>query len=77
MGRPVAVSKDTWKKKRDDLSSKRETLFRKYSHNPNDLSLALEIRTIDDEIAEYTDRIREQTLSERKSKPTPVVPSKN
>lgn len=67
MGHSIAVDKDSRKKKRDDLSSKRNLLFKKYLSNPNDLRLALEIKKIDDEIAEHTAQLREDTLSERKA----------
>jgi hypothetical protein len=45
--------------------------------NPHDLHLALEIKTIDDEIAQYTDKMRLEVLSERKPKALPLDPSKN
>jgi hypothetical protein len=77
MGNDALASKDLWKKKRGDLSHKRESLFKKYSRNPHDLELALEIKKIDDEIAEYTDKLRRETLSDRKTKPLPVAAAKN
>ncbi|HXN51629.1 MAG TPA: hypothetical protein VN943_06805 [Candidatus Acidoferrum sp.] len=77
MGHRVLATTDVWKKKRDDLTSKRNALFKKYSKNPHDLHLALEIKTIDDEIAEYTEKMTKESLSERKSKSLPLVPSKN
>jgi hypothetical protein len=77
MGNPVLASKNLWKKQRDELSDKRNSLFKKYSRNPNDLALALEIKKIDDEIAEFTDKMRRETLSERKSKSLPLAPAKN
>jgi hypothetical protein len=40
------------KTKRDSLKIKRDSLFKKYVKNPNDYRLALEIKAIDDEIAE-------------------------
>jgi len=67
----LLATKIDWKKKRAELSTKRDLLFRKYSRNPHDLNLALEIKTIDDEVAECTDKLREETLAERKSKPAP------
>jgi hypothetical protein len=45
--------------------------------NPHDLHLALEIKTIDDEIAQYTDKMRQEVLSERKPKALLLDPSKN
>jgi hypothetical protein len=50
------------------LRIQRESLFKKYSQNPRELQLALEIRTVDDQIAEYTDRMRQQTRSAKFSK---------
>jgi hypothetical protein len=40
-----------WKKKRDDLKAKRNSLFEKYAKHPEEFHLALEIKKIDDEIA--------------------------
>ena len=62
MGQQTLAATDGWKKKRDELTSKRNSLFRNYSKNPQDAHLALEIKTIDDEIAEYTDKMREETV---------------
>ncbi len=77
MGNPVLPSKNLWKKQRDELSDKRNLLFKKYSRNPQDLELALAIKKIDDEIAEFTDKMRRETLSEHKSKSLPLVPAKH
>jgi hypothetical protein len=49
MGHPTT---DVWKKKRPDLSAKRDALFKKYSQSPDDHRLSLEIKKIDDEVAE-------------------------
>jgi len=65
MGHPTT---DVWKKKRDDLSAKRDALFKKYSQSPNDHRLSLEIKKIDDEVAECTDKMSQERLAERKSK---------
>jgi hypothetical protein len=77
MGNPVLASKNLWKKQRDELSDKRNSLFKRYSRNPHDLELALEIKKIDDDIADFTDKLRRETLSERKSKSLPLAPAKN
>ena len=77
MGHQMLATKEGWKTKRDDLSIKRNLLFEKYLQNPNDFHLALEIKTIDDEIAQYTDKMRQEVLSERKPKALPLDPSKN
>jgi len=77
MGNHTLASKDLWKKQREDLNVKRNALFKRYSRNPHDLELALEIKKIDDEIAECTDKMRRENLSERKTKPLPVTAAKN
>ena len=59
---------DALKNKRDDLTNQRNVLFNSYLRNPNDLALAVEIKTIDDAIADCTEKTRQGTLSERKSK---------
>jgi len=38
--------------KLEELRAKREPLFRRFANNPNDVHLALEIKFIDDQIAE-------------------------
>ena len=76
MGNQVLASKNLWKKQRDELSDKRNSLFKRYSRNPHDLELALEIKKIDDEIAECTDKMRRENLSERKAKPLPGTAAK-
>ena len=49
------------KRKRDDLKAKRDLLFERYLKHPMDTRLAIEIKNIDDQIAEnpkLTDRKR-------------------
>ena len=50
-----------WKTKRDQLRSRRAPLFENYLRNSYDVRLALEIKTIDDQIAECTEHLVEQT----------------
>ena len=57
MDHDTLTTTDVWKKKRDDLKTKRNSLFEKYSKHPHDVHLALEIKTIDDEIAECTQKM--------------------
>ena len=57
MDHDVLTTTDVWKKKRDDLKTKRNPLFEKYSKHPHAVHLALEIKTIDDEIAECTQKM--------------------
>ena len=61
----MLVPKNPWKKKRDDLKIKRDLLFKQYAKRPQDTRLSLEIKKIDDEIAECTERIEEETRSSR------------
>lgn len=77
MGRPMVANKESWKKKRDDLSNKRNLLFKKYTRNPEDFSLAREIKAIDDEIAEYTAKMSDDTRAERKARRAALEPSQN
>jgi hypothetical protein len=77
MGRPVVANKESWKKKRDDLSSKRNLLFKKYTRNPQDFSLAREIKSLDDEIAEYTAKMTDDTRAEHKARRAALEPSQN
>lgn len=49
-----------WKRKREDLQNKRTLLFKRYERNPGDLRLALEIKTIDDQIAECTQQMERE-----------------
>jgi hypothetical protein len=46
-----------WKRKREDLQNRRTPLFKKFERNPSDLRLALEIKAIDDQIAECTQQM--------------------
>jgi len=39
-------------KRRDELKARRESLFNKYLKNPEETQLALEIKVLDDEVAE-------------------------
>ena len=45
------------KSKRDKLKAKRTLLFEKYLKNPEDTQRALEIKLIDDQVAEFTQQI--------------------
>ena len=65
----LAVS-GVWKKKRDDLKAKRNSLFEKYAKHPEEFHLALEIKKIDDEIADCTQQVEHERRSER-STPSP------
>jgi hypothetical protein len=45
------------KRKREELKGKRDLLFERYLKLPMDTRLAIEIRTIDDQIAEHTSKL--------------------
>jgi hypothetical protein len=51
---------DVLNKKRELLKIKRDLLFEKFIDHPNDYRFALEIKTMDDEIADYTCRIERE-----------------
>lgn len=46
-----------WKNKRETLKAERNLLFSRYLKNPHDGCLALEIKKIDDQIAECTEQM--------------------
>jgi hypothetical protein len=53
-----------WKRKREDLKKSRTPLFKRYEKSPSDLRLALEIKIIDDQIAECNQQMeRENALA--------------
>ncbi len=52
----IAISAD-WKSKRKTLKTKRDLLFKRYLKNPQDSRMALEIKNLDDEIAECTEHM--------------------
>lgn len=49
-----------WKSKREELKATRKPLFTRYVENPNDIRMALELKHIDDQIAECTERMEEE-----------------
>jgi hypothetical protein len=65
----IAVA-GVWKKKRDDLRAKRNSLFEKYAKHPEDFRLSLEIKKLDDEIADCTHHVEQERRSERSAAPT-------
>jgi hypothetical protein len=63
----MVAAKGVWKKKRDDLKAKRNSLFEAYTKDPQNIHLAREIKAIDDEIAEYTQHEEQERRSEQRS----------
>jgi hypothetical protein len=62
----VAVA-SLWKKKRDDLKARRNSLFETYSRDPENFHLAREIKDIDDEIAECTPHLEQERRTEQRA----------
>jgi hypothetical protein len=56
-----------WKKKRDDLKTRRNSLFAAYSKDPENFHLAREIKDIDDEIAVCTPHIEQESRAEQRA----------
>jgi hypothetical protein len=54
-----------WKKKSDDLKTKRDSLFETYAKDPQNFHLAREIKEIDDQIAECTQHLEREQRAER------------
>lgn len=62
----VAVA-GVWKKKRDDLKKKRNSLFDIYTRDPQNIHLAREIKSIDDEIADCTQHVEQERRAEQRA----------
>jgi hypothetical protein len=63
----MVAAAGVWKKKRDDLKSKRNLLFETYAKDPQNFHLAREIKAIDDEIAEYTQHVEQERRAEQRA----------
>jgi hypothetical protein len=61
MGHDITAIPDVSKKKRDVLKTRRDSLFNEYTKHPHKHELALEIKKLDDEIAECV--LKEQERS--------------
>jgi hypothetical protein len=46
-------------RKREELKATRNLLFKQFLKNPVDTRLALEIKSIDDQVAEFSERMRQ------------------
>jgi hypothetical protein len=62
----VAVA-SVWKKKRDDLKKKRNSLFLTYTKDPQNFHLAREIKDLDDEIADCTVHVEQERRAEQRA----------
>jgi hypothetical protein len=56
----MLATADIWYQRREILKTKRNLLFKEYVIHPNDFHFASEIKTIDDEIADYTHMIEQE-----------------
>jgi len=59
MGYDITATASPLKEKRQVLKKKRDSLFAEYTRRPQDYHLALEIKNIDDEIAECNQKEQE------------------
>jgi hypothetical protein len=58
----------TEKQNREDLIAKRNLLFQRLLNSPKSIHLAIEIKALDDQIAEYTQRMRADEKKQNKEK---------
>ena len=63
----MAAVASVWKKKRDDLKAKRNSLFETYTKDPENFHLAREIKAIDDEIADCTQHVEQERRAEQRT----------
>ncbi len=65
--KPMVAAAGVWKKKRDDLKTKRNSLFAAYTRDPQNISLAREIKALDDEIADCTQHVEQERRAEQRA----------
>jgi len=63
----MVASAGLWKKKRDDLKSKRNALFETYTKDPQNIHLAREIKDLDDQIADFTQHVEQERRAEQRA----------
>jgi len=63
----MAALAGVWKKKRDDLKTKRNALFEIYTKDFQNFHLAREIKALDDEIADCTQHVEEERRAEQRA----------
>ena len=64
---PMVATAGVWKKKRDDLKAKRNSLFENYTKHPQSFQLAREIKALDDEIAECNQHVEQERRAEQRA----------
>jgi len=75
MAHDIATSVNVWKEKRRVLKIKRDSLFKEYLKRPQDFHLSLEIKKIDDEIAECNHKEQEGNGRTKVQRQTTLVSS--
>lgn len=65
----MSATAGVWKKKRDDLKTRRNSLFATYTKHPHDFHLAREIKALDDEIADCTQHMEQERRADRAASP--------
>jgi hypothetical protein len=63
----MVATAGVWKKKRDDLKTRRNGLFATYAKDPQNFHLAREIKAIDDEIADCTQHVEQERRAEQRA----------
>jgi hypothetical protein len=63
----MVAAAGVWKKKCDDLKTKRNSLFTIYTKDPQNISLAREIKSLDDEIADCTQHVEQERRAEQRA----------
>jgi hypothetical protein len=63
----MVATAGVWKKKRDDLKNKRNSLFETYTKDPQNFHLAREIKALDDEIADCTQHVEQERRAEQRA----------
>jgi hypothetical protein len=63
----MVATAGVWKKKRDDLKIKRNSLFETYAKDPQNFHLAREIKALDDEIADCTVHVEQERRAEQRA----------
>src|SRR5207247_9249007 len=65
--RPKVATSGVWKKKCDALRTNRNSLFADYTKDPQNISLAREIKALDDEIADCTQHVEQERRAEQRA----------
>ena len=75
MGHETVAALSAWKEKRNALKKKRDALFSEYTKRPEDCHLSLEIKKIDDEVAECNRKEQEGNERSKVRRPPTLVSS--